>query len=239
MGQKLFRTALCAVGGGCGGAVVPRWFGVLPELGVECVCLFWAIPPSRQGVTDLDALCAAGKRWLAELAALGAQGELVLKRGNPGPWLTALASIVEVDLVVTGPPATRQGSSRTITHLLEHLSKPLLLLPGGEGPAGPDLLARPLVDSDGTPEARALIESWTAGSAERSFVRPGGRTARERVHQALRACVETDATILVLPGRARAMVPHLLRSTAVPLLVAPPHPLPTAASRRAGPTPGG
>lgn len=235
MADKPFGSALVALGGVRGGITVPRWFGTFPGLGLCQAYLFWAVPAADEPPADLEALPSIAHRWIAQLHGLGVQGELIIKRGVPGPWLTAYAGICEADLVVAGPPSRRGGRSQTIEFLLDELQHPLLLLPDGEGPVEPDLLARPLVDLDGTPEARRLVTTWTRQ-------RPGIPLSTERVgaarndaRQLLKQAVELDATVIVLASRARSLAPYLIRYGGLPVLVAPAYPRkPRRARQRAG-----
>jgi len=199
---------------------------MLPRMGVQQAFLFWAMPNGPEALEQLDRLRTDSDLWISELRALGIHGELLIKRGRPAPWITALAGICGAQLVVCGPPSQRGGSSETIADLLGTLQQPLLLLPDGNGSTERDLLARPLVDPEGTPEARELVEEWTRGAVEPRLLPELRGTPDRAARQAIRHAVEVDATLVVLAGRARALVPHLIRYVGVPLLAVPAQPKP-------------
>lgn len=208
-----FGTAWCAVGGERGGDIVPRWFSAFPELGIERVHLFWGLPESEHAALALDALRGVSARWLAELRALGMEGELSLKRGAPGPWLAALAALADDSLIVTGPPAWRGARSTTIDHLLAHGTRPLLLLPDLVQPPEIPLLARALIDA-------ADDDATLPAGAERLDLAP--LDPPRAVRTALRVAEDLDASLLVLPRRRRELVPLALQHGNFPLLVPAP-----------------
>jgi hypothetical protein len=218
MTEKLFGSALCAVGGARGGTILPRWFGALAELGVRQVCLFWAVPAGPHAAEELDVLRAGANRWMADLRALGIASELVIKRGRPGPWLTALAAICESDLIVAGPPAVAGGVSDTLEHLLEASPVPLLVLPDA-GPADGELLLRPVVERAAHGESRATLDAWTRGRASR-LVQSDGLDAAVVATTMLRLAETTGATAHVVSGALPGLAARLLRRSALPLLVA-------------------
>ncbi|MBI4408181.1 MAG: hypothetical protein HY561_00640 [Gemmatimonadetes bacterium] len=213
---------MCAVGGTRGG-LVPAWFGSLPPLGVELVWLFWAVPAGDEACAQLDLVKLSGKRWITELRALGMDGELLIKRGQAGPWLTALARACRADLVVAGPPAVAGRESRTLTDLLMRLNCALLLLPATGAPER-ELLARPLVNTEGSAESAALVDAWTAGRPERTLLRLGRLSSERAGRAAVRAAIELDATALVMAAPAPAVALYVLQHGTIPILLAPPHP---------------
>jgi hypothetical protein len=217
--SKRFSAALCAVGGARGGRVVPDCFGMLPALGVDQVYLFWAMPSGPEGLVELDVLRSDAELWLSELRALGVGSELVIKRGSPGPWIAALAGICGADLVVCGPPSVRGGTSETIDHLLRALQVPLLVLP--EDGCDGDLFARPLVDTERSPEAEALIAGWLGCPASRHDLAVPSAPGPDAARTALALAQEAAASVLVLSGSSDVLVPHAVRDLHLPLLILP------------------
>jgi hypothetical protein len=207
-----FEDAWCAIGGERGGDVVPRWFAALPDLGVRKAHLFWSLPESGYADLALDQLRSVSSRWLAELKAEGVEGELSIKRGAPGPWLTALSELTAASLVVAGPPAWRGTRSTTIAHLLQSAKRPVLLLPDLVQPPEGHLLSRPVVDMrpglDGTEHLPG---------AERVDLSPFN--AREAARIALRVAEDVDASLLILPSRADVLAPLVLEFGNFPVLV--------------------
>jgi hypothetical protein len=207
-----FADAWCAIGGERGGDVVPRWFAALPDLGVLKAHLFWSLPESGYADLALDQLRSVSARWLAELKAEGVDGELSIKRGAPGPWLTALSELSPSSLLVTGPPAWRGTRSSTITHLLETARRPLLLLPDLVQPPEVHLLSRPVVDTgDGSVNLDGLP------SAERVDLSAFGAAEASRI--ALRVAEDVDASLIILPYRASELAPIALERGNFPILV--------------------
>ena len=216
-GPGRLATAWCAVGGERGGVVVPRWFGVLPELGIERVHLFWAVPET-DGSAALDALRPASGRWLAELRMLGMEGELAIKRGAPGPWLSSLAGLSGDALVVLGP--SRPGRmGETLTHLLEKGTAPLLLLPDLARLPNRPLLEHPVVDAGSPREAEAVAGSWGWEPAAAQRVDLSALDAARAVRSAVRLAEDVDATLLVVPRRAAELAPAALEQGNLPVLV--------------------
>lgn len=210
--------AWCAVGGARGGLVVPRWFGVLPELGVERVHLFWSVPEVG-GDAALEELRTASGRWLAELRMLGLEGELSIKRGDPGPWLASLTGLSGESLVVLGPPAREGGESRTLAHLLATSADPLLILPDlGRLPVS-HVLARPVVDAATPAEADELARQWGWDPAEAHRVDLSRLDAARAARAALRVAEDVDATLLVLARRGDGLLPAAVQLAALPVLV--------------------
>lgn len=222
---ELFPTAWCGVGGERGGEVVPRWFPALADLGVAQVHLFWAVPETGHAASALDGLRSASGRWLAELRALGLEGELSIKRGEPAAWLAALADISPGSLIVLGPPARGQPSA-TLQHLLQHGRQPLLLLPDLVYSPEIPLLARPVIDA-GVPRAAGLpggAALWDTPRTEWLDLAPLEPLPAART--ALRRAEDSDASLIVLSRRSTALAPLLVQYGTFPVLVlpaAPPH----------------
>jgi hypothetical protein len=215
-----YGTVWCAVGGERGGDIVPRWFGAVPELGAARVHLFWALPETASPASALDRLRSISVRWLSGLQALGLEGELTIKRGAPGPWLTALAELADDSLIVTGPPAWRGAESETIAHLLAHATRPLLLLPDLVQPPEGDLFAHPVVDAGPSRELHLPGpdgDSWDGEGAE--WLDLAGFDPPHAVRTALRLAEDVDASLLVLPRRRAELVPLALQHGNFPILV--------------------
>jgi hypothetical protein len=215
-----FRTAWCAIGGERGGEIVPRWFDVLPELGLERVHLFWAIPEATNPAAALDRLRSVSARWLAGLRAIGIEGDLSIKRGSPGPWIADLAELTPHSLIVTGPPASRGARSSTIDHLLGGTVRPLLLLPDLVQPPETALFERPVTEASASLVLPDNLADWLDGAhAERldlAHLHPAAA-----VPNALRLAEDLDASLLVFTRRAAALVPLALQHGNFPILVLP------------------
>jgi hypothetical protein len=229
--EKLFGSAICAMGGSRGGQVIPGWFDRMASLGIRHAWLFWAVPAGRDSEEELDRLRATVPRWLADLRAGGVSGELVIKRGRPGFWLSSLAGICDAGLIVTGPPSMRGGSSETIDHLLEHSRVPLLLLPEGGPATDATLLRRPIVELGGSACARGFVDAWT-GAALRHEFDSAELAPRDAAREILRLALDVEATAIVLSGGLDGLAQRLLHYGTVPLLVAPR--VPVAAALRGG-----
>jgi hypothetical protein len=217
---SLFSVAWCGVGGARGGQIVPRWFRVLPELGVETAHLFWSMPDSSDNAgRALDHLRSASTRWVAELSALGVEGDLVIKRGLAGSWLTDLAALSPEALVVLGPSAPASVST-TVHDLLHDGSTPLLLLPD-LAPPPTRLLERPVVDAGNDPRLDWLVEAIAPEASDLHRIDLDHLEPPEAVLTALRVAEDVDATLLVLPRRPIDLVPYAVRRTNFPLLIWP------------------
>jgi hypothetical protein len=212
-------TAWCAVGGERGGDIVPRWFDALAELGIRDAHLFWALPESAYAALALEQLRSVSTGWLADLTASGIASELSIKRGEPGPWLTALAELSPRSLIVCGPPAWRGTRSSTIHHLVGHSPRPLLLLPDLVQTPEISLLARIVVDGAGMQQVAAALEPLgpDVRSVERLDVAPLEPEAAARI--ILRIAEDADASLLVLPRRASALAPLVLEHGNFPVFV--------------------
>jgi len=213
-----FATAWCAVGGARGGQIVPRWFRVLPDLGVRTVHLFWSMPDTGAD-TLLDQLRSASNRWLAELRALGLEADLVIKRGSAGAWLNGLSALSTDPIVVLGPSAPASVST-TVYDLLGEGSSPVLLLPDLVPPQA-RLLGRPLIDAGEDPACDRLVESLTREHSDPYLIDLDHLEPPDAVLTALRVAEDVDATLLVLPRRSRELVPYAVQRSNFPLLVWP------------------
>lgn len=210
-------TAWCGVGGERGGEIVPRWFGNLADIGVAHVNLFWAMPDEGQDDAGLERLRSVSSRWLAEIRAMGMEGNLSIKRGDAGPWLTSLAEISANSIIVSGPPATRGARSATVQHLLRHASSPVLLLPDLIQPPIVSLWARVVTDADPEP-ARSRVH-WPAEAVEWIDLDPLDPV--RAVRTALRLAEDVDATMICFPRRAAALAPLALEYGNFAILVPP------------------
>jgi hypothetical protein len=219
--ETLFGSAICAVGGARGGSVIPAWFDLLPRIGVRHAWLFWAVPAPPGSAAGLDELRADARRWNADLRSLGVSSELLIKRGLPAPWLTALAGICHAELIMAGPPAVRGGVSATLDELLASSPVPLLLLPDGGAPPEADLLLRPLVERGGTAAARALIDAWTEGRPLRHDFGNGNARSPGQTREALRLAIDLDATSFVVSGATPGLATRLVLHGSLPVLVVP------------------
>jgi hypothetical protein len=217
---SLFSVAWCGVGGARGGQIVPRWFRVLPDLGVQNAHLFWSMPESDgNSGPALDQLRSVSSRWLAELSALGVEGDLVIKRGMPSSWLTDLAALSPEALVVLGP-STPASVSTTLHDLLHDGVTPLLLLPD-LAPPPVRLLERLVIDAGDDPDIEWLVDAIGQDAAELHRVDLGHLDPPDAVLTALRVAEDVDATLLVLPRRPAELVPYAIRRSNFPLLVWP------------------
>jgi hypothetical protein len=215
-----FRTAWCAVGGERGGEIVPRWFDVLAELGLERVHLFWAIPEASNPAAALDRLRSTSARWLAGLQAMGIEGDLSIKRGLPGPWIADLAELAPDSLIITGPPASRGARSSTIHHLLRHSRRPFLLLPDLVQPPEAPLFERPVVEASSSPDPATPRLDWLdAGRTE--WLDLARLAPAAAVQDALRLAEDLDASLLVFTRRTAELVPLALQHGNFPILVPP------------------
>jgi hypothetical protein len=214
---SVLETAWCGVGGDRGGEIVPRWFGNLADIGVEHVSLFWAMPEEGQSDAALERLRSVSTRWLAEIRAMGMEGSLSIKRGDPGPWLTSLSELSGGSLIVVGPPATRGGRSTTVQHLLRYTERPLLLLPDLLQPPIVTLWSRVIVDAAPAPHGPRF--DWPAEAVER--VDLDNLDPVRAVRTAVRLAEDLDATLLCFPRRAAALVPLALEYGNFPVLVTP------------------
>jgi hypothetical protein len=218
-------TVWCAVGGGRGGDVVPRWFDALADLGARHANLFWAMPDDGSADVALERLRSVSTRWIAELRTLGIEGSLSIKRGAPGPWLVGLSGLDGNSLVVVGPPTSRGVRSATIQHLLHHSSRPLLLLPDLVQPPIVSLWTRVVVDAGSGGDGSAELDGlpWAAESVE--SIDLASLDAVRAVRTGLRFAEDVDATMLVLPRRSAALAPLAMEFGNFPVLV-PPAPSP-------------
>ena len=231
MNGALYSSALLAIGGTDGGTILPRWFGALPRLGIREAYLFWAVPNQADVSAPLDQLAADAKRWSAQLDSLGIRSELCLKRGVPGPWLTALAGIYHADLIVLGAPIQPKSRAETLSYLLDNLKRPLLVLPGGDSPADPNLLSRALIDRSSSEEGRQHIQLLAehAGEVRELDVTAFGTGRAARA--AAKLATDIGASIIVLAQSAREIAGPLAQFAGLPLLILPePRPM----SRRVG-----
>jgi hypothetical protein len=193
---------------------------VLPELGVQTAHLFWSMPVSGDNAGPaLDQLRSASTRWLAELTALGVEGDLVIKRGAPSSWLTDLAALSPEALVVLGP-STPTSVSTTVHDLLNGGSTPLLLLPDLPPPPV-RLLERTLVDAGAERGLDWLVDALAQDAAECHRIDVGNLDPPDAVLTALRVAEDVDATLLVLPRRPSELVPYAVRRSNFPLLIWP------------------
>lgn len=222
VGQQLFTTAWCAVGGERGGELVPRWFSVLPELGIRHVRLFWAVPESADSAAALDHLRSLSGRWLAELNALGIEGDLAIKRGAPGPWLAGVAAMSPDSLVVVGPPSDASSASGTIAYLVEEATTPVLFLPELQQPPEGRFLARPVVGVGPDPTLGPLLQRLLGDGAEPHLLDLHALAPLEKIRTALRIAEDVDGSLLVLPHGSADLVPYALRHGSFPLLLALP-----------------
>jgi hypothetical protein len=217
---SLFSVAWCGVGGARGGQIVPRWFRVLPDLGIQTAHLFWSMPDAGTNPGPaLDQLRSASTRWLAELSALGVEGDLVIKRGVPGSWLADLAALSPEALVVLGP-STPASVSTTVYDLLRNGSTPLLLLPDLVPPPV-RLLERPVIDAGEDPNLDGLVEAMGQEAGDLNLIDLDHLEPPDAVLTALRVAEDVDATLLVLPRRPDDLVPYAIRRSNFPLLVWP------------------
>jgi hypothetical protein len=214
-----FATAWCAVGGARGGQIVPRWFRVLPELGVTRVHLFWSMPDGIDAGAALDGLKSASARWINELRALGLEGDLVIKRGSAASWLTGLAQLSDDPVIVLGPSAPSSVST-TVYDLLREGSTPILLLPDLIPPHG-RLLARPLIDVDAAEGAEGLVDGLTRDHSDPYLIDLAHLEAPDAVLTALRVAEEVDASLIAMPRRGHELVPYAVQRSNFPLLVWP------------------
>jgi hypothetical protein len=215
-----FEVGWCGVGGERGGDIVPRWFGVLTELGIRRVNLFWALPAAENPTNALERVRSISVRWLAELRGLGVDAALSIKRGEPGPWLAGLASLNPDSVIVTGPPAWRGASSSTIRYLLENRSRSLLLLPDLIQTPDVPLFACPVIDAPTASAARSLAAAkWDGHPAEFLDLEPLDPV--QAVRTALRVAEDVDASVLVLPRRSHLLVPYALNYGNFPVLIPP------------------
>jgi len=215
----MFSTAWCGVGGARGGQIVPRWFRVLPELGVSRVHLFWGMPDSVDPGAALDGLKSASARWINELRALGLEGDLVIKRGSAGSWLNGLAPLSEEPIIVLGASAPSSVST-TVYDLLQDGTAPVLLLPDLIPPHG-RILGRPLIDAGNDPELAGVVEGLTRDHSDPYLIDLAHLDAPEAVLTALRVADDVDASLIALPRRARELVPYAVQRSNFPLLVWP------------------
>jgi hypothetical protein len=217
---SLFSVAWCGVGGARGGQIVPRWFPVLPELGVQTAHLFWSMPDAgAESDHALDRLRSSSTRWLAKLSSLGVGGDVVIKRGVAASWLSDLAALSPDALVVLGP-STPTSLSTTIHDLLHDGSTPLLLLPD-VAPPPQRLLERLVVDSGSDASLDWLVDALGHQAGELHPIDLGQLEPPDAVLTALRLAEDLDATLLVLPRRPEELVPYALRRSNFPLLVWP------------------
>jgi hypothetical protein len=219
---QTLATAWCAVGGERGGDIVPRWFASLAEIGIRDAHLFWALPETAYAALALDQLRSVSTRWLQELQQVGIASDLSIKRGAPGPWLTALADLSDENLIVCGPPAWRGARSTTIDHLLAETRRPLLLLPDLVQTPEIPILTNVVAEASSTAEAEQAIQSLGDGARliERLDLSTLDSIAAVRI--ALRIAEDVDASLLVLPRRAAQLVPLLLEDGNFPLFVPAP-----------------
>jgi hypothetical protein len=218
---------LCAVGGERGGEIVPRWFDALPDFGPTQASLFWAMPEDGSADAALERLRSVSARWLAELRVQGIDGSLSIKRGAPGPWLSALAALSERSLIVVGPPASRGVRSSTIQHLLRDSTRPLLLLPDLVQPPIVSLWTRVVVDAGGSfdvSDAAPQGTPWSPDGLESIDLAP--QDPVRAVRTALRFAEDIDASMLVLPRRSAALAPLAMEYGNFPILLPPPQPSP-------------
>jgi|GEM_PF-5385771 len=214
-----FATAWCAVGGARGGQIVPRWFRVLPELGVSRVHLFWSMPGGDDADAALDGLRSASARWINELRALGLEGDLVIKRGSAASWLNGLAQLSDDPVIVLGP-SVPSSVSTTVYDLLRDGSAPILLLPDLIPPHG-GMLARPLIDVDGEEGLETLVEGLMRAHTDPYLIDLAHLEAPDAVLTALRVAEDVDASLIALPRRGRELVPYAVQRSNFPLLVWP------------------
>jgi hypothetical protein len=221
-GVQRLSTAWCAVGGERGGDIVPRWFSSLGDLGIREAHLFWALPESAYAALALDQLRSVSNRWLEALTDSGIAGELSIKRGAPGPWLTALAELSEESLIVCGPPAWRGTRSTTLEYLAVHARRPLVLLPDLVQTPEIPILSRIVVDATSPEEAdRAVLPLGDgARTVERLDLGSLEPAAASRI--LLRISEDVDASLLVLPRRAGELGPLVLEHGNFPLFVPAP-----------------
>jgi hypothetical protein len=201
--------------------VLPRWFGVLPALGVREAYLFWAVPGEQDVVDRLDRLATDAKQWSAQLEAVGIRSELSIKRGVPGPWLTALAGIYKVDLIVLGPPTQPGSTAETLSYLVDNAKRPILVLPPGQPVLDRNIFARALIDMPVSIEISKQIKELATHMDEWRELDVSSFTPARAARAAARSATEMDATIIVLTHNARDIATPLAQFGGLPLLIVP------------------
>jgi hypothetical protein len=147
---------------------VAGWLPDLLSAGVRRATLFHAIEGvGADCVKELDDLRPRLDRLAVQLSAREVEAEIALKRGDRVRWLTSLAELRTSQVVVLGVRCSMTAGQRTIGStlrlLLEESHAPLLVIPAPIEPAGPRLFDRPVLLSNGRPNAalearaRALI----------------------------------------------------------------------------------